>query len=381
MQQRAARVERLVTLERVPERGAFLRRREIVRAHDAVDEPVDAGVLGLHGKRIAMRVRDDRKALAASAHAREKILRAGQKPNVRAVLALQALQVHAEIARPMIEAIPLERADLGLEARRERLLRGRHAHPAQVRVALRHDLAPEQIVEAEIEQRAVHVDEHGVDRRPIDDGCGCSASCPYDTRRPMTDLTRPTPLARRSLRDRARSRARDPRGLRPRRFRRRTQERRLAADGGRPGRAPHHQRARSRRSTRSSRSCRRNRCPDDHATRRKLAALLARRSARRHQGVREAQRRVHGQHRARRRAPRRARRRATRPCSTACIPAPSALGAWRADGGGAAAADRRARRAPRAAARRRQPQPPDARARRLSRGACRRTRSPTWAAR
>ena len=144
-----------------------------MRAHDAVDEPIDAGVLGLHGKSIAMRVGDDRKAFAARAHAREKVLRAGQKANVRAVLALQALQVHTEIARPMIEAIPLERADLGLEARRERLLRGRHAHPAQVRVALRHDLAPEQIVEVEIEQRAVHVDEHGVDAVPVDDGFGC----------------------------------------------------------------------------------------------------------------------------------------------------------------------------------------------------------------
>jgi 3'(2'), 5'-bisphosphate nucleotidase len=39
--------------------------------------------------------------------------------------------------------------------------------------------------------------------------------------------------------------------------------------------------------------------PSDHAERRKWH-LLARRSARRHEGVPEAQRRVHGQHRARR---------------------------------------------------------------------------------
>ena len=62
-------------------------------------------------------------AFAARPHAREEILRTGQEANLLAMLMLQRLQVHAEIARPMIEAVPLERAHLGLEARRQRLLR------------------------------------------------------------------------------------------------------------------------------------------------------------------------------------------------------------------------------------------------------------------
>ncbi len=74
----------------------------------------------------------------------------------------------------MIEAVPFERADHGVEARRERRPRSRHGHAVQTGIALRHDLAPKQIVEVEIEQRAVHVDEHRVDAVPIDDGFGRS---------------------------------------------------------------------------------------------------------------------------------------------------------------------------------------------------------------
>ena len=133
-------------------------------------------------------------------------------------------------------------------------------HAVQARVALRHDLAPEEIVEVEIEQRAVHVDEHGVDAVPIDDGCGCLASCRYDTRRLMTRLERNNAACSTQL-------ARSP-AKRGARFSRSTgapispctQERRLAADGSRPSRAPHHQRRARRRSTRGCRSCRRNRC-------------------------------------------------------------------------------------------------------------------------
>ena len=63
---------------------------------------------------------------------REKLLRARQEANVLAVLVLQRLHVEAEIAAPVIEAVPLERADLRLEARRER----RPARPARSAVQL-----------------------------------------------------------------------------------------------------------------------------------------------------------------------------------------------------------------------------------------------------
>ena len=86
------------------------------------------------------------------------------------MLALQGLQIQVEIARPMVEAIPLERTQFRFEAGLERPLRLGHRQVVQRCITLRHDLAPKVRVEVEIEQRAVHVDEHRVDRIPVDDG-------------------------------------------------------------------------------------------------------------------------------------------------------------------------------------------------------------------
>src|SRR5688572_22538454 len=122
----------------MPERGTLLRRCEIVRAHDRVDEAVDARALRLDVERITMCIRHHDQTFAASSHARQEFLRSGKEADALAVLALQHLQVHAKITRPMIEAVPLERADLRVETRRELSLRVGHGHATQARIALWH---------------------------------------------------------------------------------------------------------------------------------------------------------------------------------------------------------------------------------------------------
>src|SRR5690606_14119531 len=138
-----------------------------------VDELVDARLLGLDRERIAMRVRHDAEALAARTNGVEKLGRARQEANVLAMLALQGSEIEAEIARPMIEAVPRQLACDRIEARREALARMLDREAVALRVSLRHELEPKEVVEREIEQRAVHVDEHGVDVVPVDETRGC----------------------------------------------------------------------------------------------------------------------------------------------------------------------------------------------------------------
>ena len=248
-----------------------------------------------------MRVRDHDQALAAGAHAREKILGAGQEADVHAVLVLQASSC------PCRGRASSDRGNTTRACRPSPSKRGAsvscaaaHGHAVHARVSLRHDLAPEEIVESEIEQRAVHVDEHGVDAVPIDDGFGCRCHVSMIQERPMTDSSHNGGLLAATCAI-ARDAGRAILGsLRPRRLRRCAQERRLAAHGsGSSGPSHHHARARGAR-RRLSRSCRKSRCRPSTSTRRSWSRYWLVDPARRHQGVREAQRRIHGQHRARR---------------------------------------------------------------------------------
>src|SRR5690606_23945978 len=113
--------------------------------------------------------RDDLQTFAAPPHRFEELGRTGQKANPVHMRAFELFDVEAQAARPMIEAIPRQRTDDGLETRPELEPRLFDAEPAHARVMLRNDLEPEKIIEREVEQRAVHVDEHGVDAFPIDD--------------------------------------------------------------------------------------------------------------------------------------------------------------------------------------------------------------------
>jgi hypothetical protein len=139
-----------------------------VRAHDAVDELIYTGLLGLHGERIAMCVRDDPQMLAARTHGLEKFARARKEPDQMAVSMLQRFHVETELAAPMVEAVPVECPLDRVEAPRQPVARLGGSATFELCVARRHELEPEVIVEGEIEQRAVHVDEHRVDAVPFD---------------------------------------------------------------------------------------------------------------------------------------------------------------------------------------------------------------------
>ena len=81
---------------------------------------------------------------------------------------MQRADVDAERARPVVDAIPVERAAARRETPRD-LARKPRADPwhCATRKSLRHEVAPDVIVIGLVEQRAVEIEQHGVDGRPV----------------------------------------------------------------------------------------------------------------------------------------------------------------------------------------------------------------------
>ena len=96
----------------------------------------------------------------------QEALRAREEAHVRALLALQLRDVERQFAAPEVDAIPVESALLGDETRRERRASRLQRQLVAPRIALGQHFQPEIVVEAQIEQRAVHVEQDGVDLVP-----------------------------------------------------------------------------------------------------------------------------------------------------------------------------------------------------------------------
>ena len=79
-------------------------------------------------------------------------------------LAVERGDIDPQFPAPVVDAIPVERALLGGKHRFELLLGGNDGDRIRSRIFAGHQLAPEMIVEPEIEDRAVHVEQHGIDR-------------------------------------------------------------------------------------------------------------------------------------------------------------------------------------------------------------------------
>ena len=81
---------------------------------------------------------------------------------------LERGDIHAQLLRPVIEAVPLERALAAVEGvaqqRRGFLL----ADPLPGRIQPGQVIHPEVVIKMQVQQGAVHVQQHGVDSVPVD---------------------------------------------------------------------------------------------------------------------------------------------------------------------------------------------------------------------
>src|SRR5690606_32087443 len=98
----------------------------------------------------------------------QKGLGARKEPHMLAHLAFELRDIERQLARPVVDAVPVERAAIRGEPRRQLLMAALEWDAVPVRVAQRHELLPKVVVEPEIEQRTVHVEQDDLDGGPIE---------------------------------------------------------------------------------------------------------------------------------------------------------------------------------------------------------------------
>ena len=93
---------------------------------------------------------------------------------------LQAGDVELQFARPVIHAVPVQRAGLGAVDVGEAAARHGRRQAVALGIADGDMLLPEMVVEMQVEQRPIHVEEDGVEAVPVDHAptsCAREAAC------------------------------------------------------------------------------------------------------------------------------------------------------------------------------------------------------------
>src|SRR5690606_33767162 len=83
-------------------------------------------------------------------------------------LPLQLGDVELQLLAPVVDAVPVEGAPLGVEQGGQLRPRGGPVEAVALGVAGRQVLLPEVVVEVEVEQGAIHVEQDGVDGAPVE---------------------------------------------------------------------------------------------------------------------------------------------------------------------------------------------------------------------
>src|SRR5258707_4007571 len=162
----------------------LLRRVERLRGVAGIKVLRQSHALVLDGERRGVRVGDQHQALAAGAQFSQKHFRARQESHAGQRLALQGGDVELKLSRPIVDAIPLQGVRDILEFERQALVRLCLADAIRRGVSVGDQGPPKPIIEAQVQQCAVHVEQHGIDTFPVHGGG--SIHCAYDTS--MRDL-------------------------------------------------------------------------------------------------------------------------------------------------------------------------------------------------
>jgi hypothetical protein len=170
-------VEGLDRLHQRPEARRLLGDLQVMRADDPVEVSAETGPRELECERLLMGVGDQDAALAAPLERLQKVEHMRMDRDQMLDLLLEQGDIQAELAAPMVDAVPLEGA-LDVAIAGEQLGLGDLGRkPAGLGVALGDMLEPKMIVEVQVEQGAVHIQEDGVDTMPIDHAMPLVASC------------------------------------------------------------------------------------------------------------------------------------------------------------------------------------------------------------
>ncbi|MNF95434.1 hypothetical protein D3C84_781860 [compost metagenome] len=135
-------------------------------ADQAIEPGRQFDPLHLQRQRVAMSVGDQRHALAGAAQGGEKEVGVRAQCDQVGHLALEVADRQLEFAAPEIRAVPVELAGVLMEQRQQLGIGQCAADTVVLGIALRQVLHPEVIIEVQVEQGAVHVEQHGVDLGP-----------------------------------------------------------------------------------------------------------------------------------------------------------------------------------------------------------------------
>jgi hypothetical protein len=167
-QQGARRVEGLDFAQPLPELLLFLRRAERVRTDDGVEVRREPGLRHLQRHALVVRVGRQHHAAAAGAQGIKEGRNVRMDVDQVRHFLLEAHDVEFERGFPEVHRVPLQGSGAAVVARHQFLAPGRRRHAARLGIALRQVHLPEMVVEIQVEQGAVHVEQDGVDARPVD---------------------------------------------------------------------------------------------------------------------------------------------------------------------------------------------------------------------
>lgn len=168
-EQAALRLKGMARLQSRPESCRFFGGGEGVRTEDVIEVRADAGDVELEGEAVVVSVGDQPALTAAGGDGLEKSQGLRADTDAGAFSLFQGDEIEAELSAPEIDAVPAETAALSMVSSFQFGLCLRKIEAMRLRPALRYELAPEVVVEVEVEQGAVHVEHDEVDATPVDE--------------------------------------------------------------------------------------------------------------------------------------------------------------------------------------------------------------------
>ncbi len=134
---------------------------------DGVEIALQTGSLVLDPQGFRVRIGHQHQPLVAVTKPQQELLRARQPADALAGRTLQCRHIEPQLAAPVIHAIPVQRALAGAKAWLQLLARLVGSKGARRAIHRGQVVPPEVGVEGEVEQRAIEVEQDGVDLIPV----------------------------------------------------------------------------------------------------------------------------------------------------------------------------------------------------------------------
>ena len=162
-EQCAVGIKGAILNEAAPESGGFFWCTVIMRTDHHIEPLGQRQALCFHHQGYRVRVGDQYDVKVARLKVSQKGLCLRPPTNALRVKCLDGRNIEVQCLAPVVEAIPIQLATLTCEDGRQRFLTGSDVEAALPAPLTRDYGAPEMIVELEIEERAVHVQQNGIE--------------------------------------------------------------------------------------------------------------------------------------------------------------------------------------------------------------------------